>query len=376
MNVVSRRLGYSPPLDGVRGVAVLVVMIFHATQTISPRGGFIGVDVFFVLSGFLITSLIVQEYDRFSSLNFKNFYIRRFLRLGPALLLFLFAFCVASVILVSHSKAKSNMVDALIALFYVANWARVFGIHPPDYLGHTWSLSIEEQFYLLWPVTLVAMLRMWKNRWLVTLAACLLALASWGLRIYLTLGGAGIDRLYEGLDTRADSLMIGSALGIALASGLLSATVKNALSRWLSLAGLLATAVLVYVCLNVGFTDRQMYYWIFFAVELATAVLILHLLVNRGGPLHWLLSLRWIVWIGSISYGLYLWHYPIFRWMQDAKYTSTDVIIYGSLVTFVLAVSSFYLMERPLLKLKKRFSPEGPAPERGEMNTASRSVSS
>ena len=135
-------LGYNPGLDGLRGTAILSVMAYHA-QTPFFRGGFIGVDIFFVLSGFLISSLLVSEFDRCNAVSLKNFYMRRLLRLAPALIGLLVIFCVASSLFLSAQKANSNYIDSLIALAYLSNWARALSIHPPDFLGHTWSLSIE-----------------------------------------------------------------------------------------------------------------------------------------------------------------------------------------------------------------------------------------
>ncbi len=222
----NKRFGYVPELDGMRGIADLAVMAYHA-RTPFLNGGFIGVDIFFVLSGFLITSLIINEYDSSASLNFKYFYMRRLLRLGPALILLLLVFVMLSMIFLSKDKAQSNIITAIISLFYMSNWARAFSIHPLDYLGHTWSLSIEEQFYILWPLTLLVMLRAFKNRWIIAIMTLSFALTSWILRIQLIQNGTTFNRLYNGLDTRADALMIGCALGVIISSDLLSNKIRN-----------------------------------------------------------------------------------------------------------------------------------------------------
>jgi peptidoglycan/LPS O-acetylase OafA/YrhL len=146
-------LSYTPALDGIRGVSILAVMIYHAGASFLP-GGFIGVDVFFVLSGFLITALLLKEYDRGRQIQLKKLYIRRVLRLAPALAVLLFVFTVSSWLLLEPKQAGSHLWDAFITLCYASNWTQALDIHPPDLLGHTWSLSIEEQFYILWPMTL------------------------------------------------------------------------------------------------------------------------------------------------------------------------------------------------------------------------------
>ncbi|MBI5198284.1 MAG: acyltransferase, partial [Nitrospirae bacterium] len=117
--------GYIPALDGVRGIAILLVLIFH-TEVPFLKGGYIGVDIFFVLSGFLITGILIKEFDRKNSVSLKNFYMRRVLRLAPALLILLAVFCLLSVVFFREAQVKSNLIDALIALFYASNWARAF----------------------------------------------------------------------------------------------------------------------------------------------------------------------------------------------------------------------------------------------------------
>ena len=130
------KLGYIPELDGLRGIAIIGVMVFH-TKIPFLAGGTIGVNIFFVLSGFLITVLLVQEFDKFQSINLKNFYIRRVLRLAPALILMLLVFCLLSFILLSKERAYWNYIDSIISLVYLSNWAKAFSIHPPDFLLHT-----------------------------------------------------------------------------------------------------------------------------------------------------------------------------------------------------------------------------------------------
>ena len=173
--------GYVPALDGIRGIAIICVMIMHSGFKLF-KGGFIGVDIFFVLSGFLITYLLVREYDRHDEqVNLKAFYARRALRLGPALILMLIGNSLWGIFFFTPAESMSNLEDALIALFYMANWARAFEIHAPRFLGHTWSLSIEEQFYILWPMIFLLLMRCIRSRALVAavVLAGAIAAASW-----------------------------------------------------------------------------------------------------------------------------------------------------------------------------------------------------
>jgi len=179
-------------------------------------GGFAGVDIFFVLSGFLITTLLIQEFDRTGSISLRNFYMRRALRLGPALIALLIVLCLLSFVLYDQARARGNCRDALIALFYASNWVRVFTRNQLGLLAHTWSLSCEEQFYIVWPIILLTLLRISRKRHYVALVAAAVALFSWLASIHLTMSGASERRLCFGLDGRADTLMIGCILSVVL----------------------------------------------------------------------------------------------------------------------------------------------------------------
>jgi peptidoglycan/LPS O-acetylase OafA/YrhL len=348
------KLGYQPALDGLRGVAILGVMIYHANVPYRPylSGGFIGVDIFFVLSGFLITSLLIEEFDSTGRIQLKNFYARRALRLLPALIVLLIVFCIASLALLPSDRARSNLIDAAIALFYVSNWARAFAIHPPDYIGHTWSLAIEEQFYILWPLLLLTLLRITRNRKFIAHVACGIAITAQIWRIFLSVNGASIERIYNGLDTRADALMIGCTLGIALASGLIQPQKINAL-KWLTPLTLIALGAFAWLS---HWNDFAMAYYGFIVVAVLAAILVLDLMTASSVWLKNLLSQRWLVWIGSISYGVYLWHYVVDRVMSEMGFRGATVLTFGTLITFAIASASYYAIEKPILRLKKRFS--------------------
>lgn len=351
-------LGYNPALDGLRGVAIMMVMVFHATPH-ALIGGYIGVDIFFVLSGFLITTLLIREYDRSQTVNLKNFFMRRVLRLGPALLLLLLVFSCASLVFLTGENLKRFLIDAVITLFYVANWARALDIHPPDYLGHAWSLAIEEQFYLVWPIIFLVMVRYLKNRihWLwLTLV---LALSAWAWRWGLLVTGATPMRLYNGSDTRADTLMIGCALAIALSLNGVRQYMDTGARHWLAPLGFAAALCLLVIALYSNWEDPRMFKWGYFLVAASSAVIIADMMrpcrAGEEGYLRRVLSLPWLVWVGSISYGLYLWHFPVFRVLYAAAFSPVVVLALGSLVTFAIASASYILVERHFLRLKGRY---------------------
>lgn len=354
------QLTYSPELDGLRGAAILSVMAFHAHAPFL-KGGFIGVDIFFVLSGFLITSLLVSEYDRYGSVSLKSFYMRRVLRLAPALIVLLLAFCLASFLFLGNEQANRNYVDSLISLFYLSNWARAFSLHPPYFLGHTWSLSIEEQFYIVWPILLLTFLRFFSSRKLVILFTISLALLAWAFRVYLLMNGATPERLYNGLDTRADALMVGCTFGVAYASGFFNKKpLKLMLSKILVFLAPISALILLAFSAGANWRNPYMYQFGFFAIELLTAIIVVDIMLNDKSTIKRMLTTKALVWVGSISYGLYLWHYPIYRAMFSLKITGFFVITIGSLITFSVATVSYHFIEKPILKIKKRFAHKTP----------------
>lgn len=346
------RPSYLPALDGLRGVAILAVMVFHTDSPYFP-GGFVGVDIFFVLSGFLITSLLIHEYDTTGGIHLGHFYLRRLLRLGPAMVAMLLVFCLVSLALLGHAAAQRNLIDAMIAFFYLGNWARALLIHPADVLAHTWSLGIEEQFYLAWPVLLFLLLRTGLPRRRVAAVAFAIAVLCWVTRVCYTQTSTPFERIYNGLDTHADGLMVGCTLGTVLASGMLDERARQWARRGLRFGAPLMLGGLLAFAFIATWQSRWIYYWGMFAVALAAGLLILDILVDPRGRLAKQLTRRSLVWTGSISYGLYLWHYPIFRSLQAMDLHAIAVIALGAPATFAVAALSYYFLERPILGLAR-----------------------
>jgi peptidoglycan/LPS O-acetylase OafA/YrhL len=210
-----QRFQYVPALDGLRGLAVVVVMIYHAAPELLP-GGFLGVELFFVLSGFLITSLLLKEHDR-SGIQLGRFYMRRALRLTPALIVMLASVVLLSWVALSGDAFRNTVSDAAFSLTYIFNWVRASDPGRSSFLGHTWSLCIEEQFYLLWPLLLPAITMIGRrDRLTERLLVAVAAIVLW--RMVLS-NFASPMRIYNGLDTRADGLLLGCALGAAIHDG-------------------------------------------------------------------------------------------------------------------------------------------------------------
>ena len=357
-------LGYRPALDGLRGVSVLAVMLHHSGLL---TGGWLGVDVFFALSGFLITSLLLEEHDRTGGVSLRGFYARRGLRLLPALLV-LVSVCGAITVAWSPPElVRSRLLYVAAVLLYAANWAMVAGL-PLYAFGHTWSLAIEEQFYVLWPPALLSLLRWVRNRVAILLILAGAIAGAMLARIFLLHGGASTTRLFVGLDTRADSVLIGCALAMLTTWRMLPASVLATAAR--RSAGAAAAVGLCLLFATARYPAAFRDHFASTLTALAAGLLINELLAPGS---HWatLLQARPLVGVGRISYGLYLWHFPIFLGLGVlvSKTKTFDPARVGLawLITFAVCILSFWLLEQPALRLKSRF---GGAPARARPSAA------
>ena len=353
------RLPHLAPLDGLRAIAVAAVMAFH-TGASWAVGGFLGVDVFFVLSGFLITVLLLMEWQRRSQVSLRRFYARRALRLLPAVTLM----CVVILVIgpVGTGAAARNALWKAVAgtMFYFQNWQQAFHLIPILQLtDHTWSLAIEEQFYLVWPTLLIATLLLARRAGRDPLKAALivaltLAAASAIEKIVLWSGPGSQARIYYGTDTRADPLLIGAALGICYVSG--------ALERLRRFLPALAPVALLVIVVTFGFvhdSSPRLYQGGLTAFAVASAVLIGGMALAPATRLGRALAVAPLVWLGRVSYGIYLWHWPVYRYLHPARlglsWEPTQFVRIA--VTLAAATISFYVVERPLLRLRHRFDP-------------------
>jgi len=347
-------LGYRKSLDGLRGIAVLMVLYSHI-PSLPFGGGFFGVDLFFALSGFLITTLLLEEWQKSGDISLKAFYARRAIRLLPALvevLLFAVVFSACRENAVEAGKMRNS---ALITLFYMANWFVAFKALPRGDLAHTWSLSVEEQFYLVWPVLLLLMLKAnWSRRRIgaVVVAGILL---SAGLRAALWTRTGSWERVYFGSDTHADGILVGVLLALLMSSGVQPTSEKGL--RILNLAGH-GMAVFLAVFFVRGWpADPVLTMGGYLAMNLWAGVLICCLMCAPWAPLRMLCEAAPLVWMGRISYGVYLWH-SVILWALR----SWGIQLPGPMwllpmgVVFAVAALSYYAVERPLLRLKRRFS--------------------
>jgi peptidoglycan/LPS O-acetylase OafA/YrhL len=351
------KLGYRPELDGLRGISILLVYLHHFYSPLMP-GGFFGVDVFFVLSGFLITSLLVEEWEREGSISLKDFYIRRVLRLMPAVFTLILVLIGFALIFLDKKRIVEAYQGIWLTLSYASNWLYAFDYFSADNpLGITWSLAIEEQFYLTWPLLLSLALKLKLGRhWILYILVLVISFISLYRKILVD-QGTNILRLYYASDTRADGLLIGCLVGLLISWNLL----PNIRRLEISIKFLVAVGVIFmgYLVGTASWRDLMLYQHGGYTLVALSIGLILVVLVVWP-PKFALLVLRFVplVWIGRISYGLYLWHWPV-RWFVYPK-NGLPASVGQLLIVVVLSLSlttfSYYFVEKPFLRLKKRFS--------------------
>ena len=365
-----------PALDGLRALAVAAVLLYHAGLS-RARGGFLGVDVFFVLSGYLITGLLAREYLATGAVALRRFYHRRARRLLPALFVVLAAVC-AYVVLRLPGEAAGFRGDATASLFYVTNWWFVAkgqsyfgGTGRPSLVMHLWSLAVEEQFYVVWPAFLLVALgrspqseRTERVRalWRAVGWATLLAVCSVGLTVLLYSPWRDPSRVYYGTDTRAFELLIGvlAALlqiarakprqpAVAEAEVEVRSTAHTVRRIAVESASFLALAGILWAFAVVPASSSTLYPVGLIAVSVASAVLIRTLV--SGTAVSGLLSGRPFVWLGERSYALYLWHWPIFdvtRPGLDVAWPSQTVLLVRVLLSVVFADLTYRFIETPI----------------------------
>ncbi len=345
-------------LDGIRAVAVIGVLGFHAGVA-GFAGGLLGVDIFFVLSGFLNTTLLVAEWSRTGTVSFRRFYERRARRLLPGLFLLLLLVAVYAHWFAEPDTLSTLRGDAFSTLAYVANWRFIFSgqsyfVHygPPSPLLHTWSLAVEEQFYLVWPAVALFTLRRRGRRGLAVVAATVMVLSAI-LTACLYSAGVSTSRLYYGTDTRAEEVMVGALLAVAapVIARRVQARAGSGGRAWgVVVPGGLGALFLLWALHTVSGQGSFLYKGGFLLVAAATAAVILVVVVVPETPMARALSWGVLGYIGRISYGLYLYHYPLFLMIDGAHSGLSGAALLAVRLgaTFVVAVLSYHLVEMPI----------------------------
>lgn len=335
-------LGYEPALDGLRALAVVAVLAYHAGLRAVP-GGFLGVDIFLVLSGYLITALVLEEWRRARSIHLGRFWERRARRLVPAVTVVVAVVVVHAAVTGATGSVRG---DAVSTLGWVENWRltlsdvsyfAVFGEASP--LRHAWSLALEAQWYLVWPVLLAGLLRLFRGRTLPIAGVALgLAGASALLMAVWFDPAADPSRVYYGTDTRAHVLLVGAALALVLHRG------GQARPGWVWLpAGVAGAGVVGLSVTNLADLDPRLYRGGFALVALGTAAVVAAAL-RPGSAVGRILRIRPLPALGRISYGVYLWHWPLYVWLGPGLATAGLAV--------AVAAASYHLVEQPVRRAR------------------------
>ena len=361
-------------LDGMRAVALLTILAFHFGVG-GLQGGFFSIDVFYVLSGFLITGLLLAEYRKRDGIRLPAFWLRRARRLLPCLFVVLIVVTLCVRYVAPPGIYPNFRMDDLSALFYFSNWWQIasssnyfVATGPASPLTHTWSLSVEEQFYLLWPLVVVAVMH-FSRRYLrgvrvilgISVAGCIAS----ALEMALLYNPAGnTTRIYFGTDTHAQSILVGTALACAVAlrqeretkrpshaarSG--SQPPSRRQRAALAALGVAGAAVIALVIATLNGTSSLTYEGAFLLCSVASAAMIISVLAAPSGLLSRFLSLRPLVLLGLISYGVYLWHFPVVVFVspQTIGLNGFSLLVVRFVLTISVAAASFVLLERPVM---------------------------
>ena len=341
-------------LDGLRALAVVAVLLFHGGYL---QGGFLGVDLFFALSGFLITSLLIRDAGTAGGVRLTAFWGRRFRRLLPAVLTLIVIVALWSWLFGSLADLAGVEGDGPWALFYGANWHFIAqsggyweSFTQPSMFDHLWSLAIEEQFYLLWPLAVVAIWR-WSRRPVRTLAVVSsVAIGLSFVAMVLLYHGGEPTRVYMGTDTRAASLLVG-ALAATEPARRLARRACAALGDRLGLVLVLLAGLVAWSWVAVdGASSGMLYRGGLLAHSMACAVVISLVVAAERGWFVRGLGWRPLAWIGVLSYGLYLWHWPVYVVLSPDRMGFGGVTLLGIriLVSLALAYASYRLIEGPV----------------------------
>lgn len=360
-----------PALDGLRALAVLSVMLFHAHAPALP-GGFLGVDVFFVISGFLIASQLIQEQQQTGRIRLGFFIARRLAKLQPALWGLLLFVLILNLLGLNPWYTAHWWQESLAVLWAGANWARAFNWQAHELTGHTWSLGIEEQFYLAWVLVWVALQKMRVSPSRQLVLVLIMAMISAVTMAWLYKQGATPSRLYNGTDTRIQAMLLGCALALWRANRpidhrlqshafapLVCATSKPLLTKqglkpghW----GVVFLMILVVAALRIDWRSPAMFYGGYFLLALLSLGIVSVVICSAPGLLGRVLTSCGLPHLGAVSYGLYLWHYPLYRLaLHHAELlapghqaTRVTCLVIATGLTWVLAEVSLNCLEKPV----------------------------
>ncbi|QRG70107.1 acyltransferase family protein [Brevibacillus choshinensis] len=347
---------YMAGIDGLRAFAVLAVILYHLNYNWAP-GGLLGVGIFFVLSGYLITDLLIAQWNKHERLDMKDFWLRRARRLLPALLILLVV-VVAWVTFFKPDHLPSMKGDVPAAILYVSNWWLIFQdvsyfekFGPASPFGHLWSLAVEEQFYLVWPLLLALGLRLIKRRgplFFITLAAAAISACAMA---WMYEPGLDPSRVYYGTDTRVFALLIGAALAMVWQSRKLSANISRSGRNALDTAGVVGLAILLAAIWKTNQYDDFLYRGGLVLLSVVSAMVVATL-AHPASRFARLMGCKPLKWLGVRSYGIYLWHYPVIVLTSPAGEQgdafSIPLAVLQVVICIVIAALSWKYVEEPI----------------------------
>ena len=346
-----------PALDGIRGIAIISVILFHFNlpQNLEAgvlKGGFLGVDIFFVLSGFLITKILLEEYHSSKTINLLNFYYRRALRLFPALFLVL-SIAFIYVLIADNSAERDKVIRGIFStIFYYSNWVNAYEAAPLGFLTHTWSLALEEQFYIFWPILLLLILSFDYLKANFSKIVLLLIFLSWSAKSYFAYNSQFL-RAFAGTDARSDALLIGCLLAYWQKERSLLITYLSK-SVFVYLAAIIIVTMLVFA----PHDSLYMYFGGYTFFAFLTAILLNGLSLNYIPLLSHVSNHSVLRYLGKISYGLYLWHLPMHSfcaYLLDHRFLLARNFMAIGLSLFI-AHLSFKFVELPITVLRKKLN--------------------
>jgi peptidoglycan/LPS O-acetylase OafA/YrhL len=355
----SFRLGNRPCLTGVRALGIAGVLVYHSNFKTLP-GSWAMLQMFFVLSGFLITAMLSAEGKRNGRISLKAFYSRRAARLVPPLLLTIALMGIYAAFVSVADASQRIWGDSAAALFYYADYRQAFG-HAPffGFLAQTWSLSVEEQYYIIWSLLMVAAVAAGRRRLAYGFAYIGIGL-SVADRLLVTLRAPHFDtatftRVYYAFDTRADALFLGCLLGLLASDGYLNGWSTGA-KRLTAVAAALSTVFFVWILWEAPLFREDLVVWQLPATTVACVIVFVYFVVCPGGIGSRAVGIGVLVFIGDLSYTLYLVHFPVYLAIQPNgthwSFWPTELVRLA--ITFAIALASWFLLERPLMRWRQR----------------------
>ena len=360
-------MGYQPGLDGLRAFAVISILLYHAGFE-WMSGAFISIDLFFLLSGFLITALLLGEREKTDRIDLGQFWLRRARRLFPALFAMLLAVSVWIALWGSAEQVSQAKRDIPWALFYVGNWGQILGDTPyfapePSMFRHLWTLAVEEQWYLIWPLAFIALTRRFHSKRTIVGILVGVAVVVWLLMAWFASGGSaplggppatfeGVDRtnfMYLATITRSGSLLVGAALAFMWRPWRSPRAADAPVGRYLDPLAAGAAALLVCIFASAQLTATYTYQWLIAVGTMLSAIVVMAAVHPAATGFGRIMSMPWLVAIGKRSYGLYLWSWPI-SVIVGATNGSVVRFIWAMLISVVVSEVVYQFIETPVRK--------------------------